>query len=147
MPYKLPESIHSMSQLKQLQSELKRLSSLRNPKNISFSENLQELALGNRIRKLNMTIVAGLLTFVNATVLNGSEITMALASMPSEDEKDDLVGNLRRMFKKDLLVHFVIQPELLAGATIRTPRSFYDMSLRTALFSNKQKLIAGIKNG
>ena len=94
-----------------------------------------------------MTIVAGLLTFVNATVLSGSEITMALASMPSEDEKDDLAGDLRRMFKKDLLVHFVIQPELLAGATIRTPRGFYDMSLRTALFSNKQKLIAGIKNG
>lgn len=147
MPYKLPESIHSMGQLKQLQSELKRLSSLRNPKNISFSENLQELALDNRIRKLNMTIVKQLLSFINGAVLNSTEITMALASMPSDDEKNDLVGDLRRMFKKDLLVHFVIQPELLAGATIRTPRSFYDMSLRSALFTNKQKLIAGIKNG
>lgn len=147
MPYKLPESIHSMGQLKQLQSELKRLSSLRNPKNISFSENLQELALDNRIRKLNMTIVRQLLSFINGAVLNSTEITMALASMPSDDEKNDLVGDLRRMFKKDLLIHFVIQPELLAGATIRTPRGFYDMSLRSALFTNKQKLIAGIKNG
>lgn len=147
MQYRLPDSIYNSSQLRQLLAELKRLKSLRNPKNIAFSSNLEELALSNKIKKLNMTVVTNLHTFVGSLLAQSVEITMALASTPSNEERDQLVSDIRRMFGKNLLVHFVIQPELLAGATIRTKSKFFDLSLRTALFDNKQKLIQEIKNG
>lgn len=146
MQYRLPDSIYNSSQLRQLQTELKRLQGLRNPKNIKFSSNLEELALQNKIKKLNMTLVTKLLSFVNALVAQSSEITMALACSPSVEERSQLVSDLRRMFSKNLLVHFVIQPELLAGASIRTKSNFYDMSLRSKLFNSKRKLIEEIKN-
>ena len=147
MPYRLPESIYNSSQLRQLQSELKRLRSLRNPKNISFSENLQQLALANKVKKLNMVLVGQMQAFVESTLAKSQEISVALANSPSAEERDELVARLRRMFGRDLLVHFVIQPELLAGATVRTKSGFYDMSLRSALFNNKHKLMQEIKNG
>lgn len=147
MQYRLPDSIYNSSQLRQLLTELKRLESLRNPKNIVFSSNLEELALANKIKKLNMAIVSKLHSFVGSIIAQANEITMALASTPSSEERDQLVSDMRRMFGKNLLVHFVIQPELLAGATIRTKSKFFDLSLRTALFDNKQKLVQEIKNG
>ena len=147
MPYRLPDSIYNSGQLRQLQSELKRLRSLRNPKNLVFSNNLQELASANGISKLNITRANDLLKFVDVTMAQSPEITMTLASMPSIEERDELVAQLRRSFSKNLLIHFIIQPELLAGATIRTKSGYYDMSLRSALFSNKTKLMQEIKNG
>lgn len=147
MQYRLPDTIYNSSQLRQLQSELKRLKSLRNPKNIVFSTNLEDLALANKIKKLNLALASKLLGFVESLLLHPQEITMALASSPSHEERGKLVEDLRRMFAKNLLIHFVVQPELLAGATIRTKAKFYDLSLRNALFNNKEKLIAGIKNG
>lgn len=146
MQYRLPDSIYNSSQLRQLLTELKRLESLRNPKNIVFSSNLEELALANKIKKLNMAIVSKLHSFVGSIIAQANEITMALASTPSSEERDQLVSDMRRMFGKNLLVHFVIQPELLAGATIRTKSNFFDLSLRTALFDNKRKLVQEIKN-
>lgn len=147
MPYRLPESIYNSSQLRQLQSELKRLRSLRNPKNLVFSSNLQELAAANNIKKLNITTTSDLLKYVNVCLDQSVEITMNLASQPSIEERDELVARLRRMFSKTLLVHFIIQPELLAGATIRTKNNFFDLSLRNALFANKAKLVQRVKNG
>lgn len=146
MPYSLPDSIYNSSQLRQLQTELKRLKSLRNPKNLVFSGNLQELASSNRVRKLNLALVAELLRFVNSTLENSIEISCNLACSPSLEERNELVATLRRMFGKNLLVHFIIQPELLAGATLRTKSGFYDLSLRNALYQNKDKLVARIKH-
>lgn len=147
MPYRLPDSIYNSSQLRQLQSELKRLKGLRNPKNIVFSSNLEDLALANKIKKLNLAVANKLLSFVESFLARPNEITMALAATPSHEERNQLVADLRRMFTKDLLVHFVIQPELLAGATIRTKTKFFDLSLRNSLFGNKQKLIEAVRNG
>ena len=147
MPYRLPVGIYNSGQLRQLQSELKRLRSLRNPKNLVFSNNLQELASANNISKLNLSNISELLKFISVCLEQSTEITMNLASQPSIEERDELVSELRRMFSKNLLIHFIIQPELLAGATIRTKNNFYDMSLRKALFDNKTQLVQRLKNG
>ena len=146
MPYRLPASIYSSTQLRQLQSELKRLGALRSPKNLVFSENLVALAEANKITKLNLTIIRDMQKFVNESLAGFQEITVTLACEPTIEERNDLIANLRRMLTKELLVHFIIQPELLAGATIRTKSGFYDLSLRSALFSNKTKLMAELKN-
>lgn len=146
MPYRLPASIYSSTQLRQLQAELKRLASLRSPKNLVFSENLVALAESNKVTKLNLGIIRDMQKFVSDSLAGFQEITVTLACEPTIEERDDLIANLRRMFTKDLLVHFIIQPELLAGATIRTKSGFYDLSLRSALFSNKTKLIAELKH-
>jgi len=146
MPYNLPDSIYNSSQLRQLQSELTRLKSLRNPKNLTFSTNLQELAEFNKVKKLNLAVVAELQKFVNTALLNGAEITVNLACAPSVEERNELVSDLRRMFSKHLLIHFIIQPELLAGCTLRTKANFYDLSLRSALYDNKPKLIQRIRH-
>lgn len=146
MPYRLPASIYSSTQLRQLQSELKRLGALRSPKNLVFSENLVALAEANKVTKLNLTIIRDMQKFVNESLAGFQEITVTLACEPTIEERNDLIANLRRMLTKELLVHFIIQPELLAGATIRTKSGFYDLSLRSALFSNKTKLMAELKN-
>lgn len=146
MPYRLPASIYSSTQLRQLQAELKRLASLRSPKNLVFSENLVALAESNKVTKLNLGIIRDMQKFVSDSLAGFQEITVTLACEPTIEERDDLIANLRRMFAKELLVHFIIQPELLAGATIRTKSGFYDLSLRSALFSNKTKLIAELKH-
>lgn len=146
MQYRLPDSIYSTTQLRQLQSELKRLGSLRSPKNVVFSDNLTAFADANKITKLNLAITKDMLKFVSSILDQTGEITITLASEPSAEERNELVAKFRRMFGKNLIMHIIIQPELLAGATVRTKTGFVDMSLRTALFSNKQKLIQGIKN-
>ena len=146
MQYRLPDSIYNASQLRQLQSELKRLGSLRSPKNVVFSDNLTALADANKITKLNLAITKDMLKFVSSVLDQSGEVTVTLASEPNSEERDELVAKFRRMFGKNLLMHIIIQPELLAGATVRTKTGFVDMSLRSALYGNKQKLIREIKN-
>ncbi len=146
MPSRLPASIYSPSQLRQLSAELGRLKSLRNPKNIVFSNNLLELAAENGIKKLTVTSTLSLLKLVTSTLEQSATITLSLASAPSIEDRDELVTMLRRKLQAQLLIHFIIQPELLAGATIRTDSTSYDLSLRNALFGNKDKLTMRLKN-
>lgn len=146
MSYRLPEGIYNSSQLRQLHNELTRLRSLRYPKNIVFSSNLQDLASANSIKKLNVATVGDILKFIDTTLDESPELTMTLASAPGVDERDELIARLRRLLHPKLLVHFIIRPELLAGCVVRTKTAIFDMSLARALKDNQQKLVMRLKN-
>ena len=146
MPYRLPESIYNSSQLRQLKSELNRLRNLRSPKNIVFSNNLQELAVANGVGKINVATINDLLKFIDTLLDESPEITMTLASAPGNDERAELMMRLRRQLDPKLLVHFIIRPELLAGCVVRTKTAVFDMSLAKALRQNQQKLVTRLKN-
>lgn len=140
--YKLPPTIYTKSQLRQLQTELNQLSSLRTAKNIVLSANLQDLATHNGLKDLNTALVKKLLTFVESTLQKAPEISLSLASLPNVEERGELVSWLRGKFNAQLMLHIIIQPELLAGCMLRTDSNVYDWSLRTALESNQEKLVA-----
>jgi len=146
MAYKLPATIYNPSQLRSLQRELKQLKSLRSAQNIVFSENLQELAVTNSVKKLNTKIVSEMLSFIETLIGDAPEVSVSLASSPGSEDRVEFISWMRRKIHPQLMIHFIIRPELLAGCIVRTAKGVHDWSLKTALETNKEKLTKRLIN-
>ena len=126
--------------------ELTQLNRLRMVKNTVVSNNLQDLAVTNDLSELNTVLVKKLLVFVDTVLKEAPEISLSLASLPNAEERSELVSWLRGKLNSQLMMHIIIQPDLLAGCMLRTESGVHDWSLRTALESNQEKLIKRLAN-
>ncbi|MBI2798381.1 F0F1 ATP synthase subunit delta [Candidatus Saccharibacteria bacterium] len=142
MAYKLPANIANRTQLRHLQRLLGRLKTGMKVNDPDLNALLSE----NGIKSLNLKTVQALKQFVSDCMQTAAEISVFLASAPSDDETAELVQWLRGRLQPNLLVHIVQSPEILAGCIVRTDRSIYDLSLRQALTQNKQLLIKALHN-
>jgi F0F1-type ATP synthase delta subunit len=140
MAYKLPSSIYTTSQLRQLQRELQQLTTLRSAKNVSLSNLMQDFAIANGIKKFDTVVAKKLLSYVDLAITSAPEISISLASMPNDEERGELVRWLRNAFGPQLMLHIIVQPTILAGCVLRTNKQVYDWSLQHALEANVDKL-------
>lgn len=140
MAYRLPHAVVTRPQLEQLKRELEGLTAAQLTKPGRWSASLSQFIAMNRITTLTPVIQKKLISALDATLKTSPQISISLGDLPDAEQQTELVTWLRSRIHPQLLLHLNQDSDVMAGCIIRTDHEVYDMSLKSALFSNTAKL-------
>jgi hypothetical protein len=150
--FMLPVSIVSPSDLKRVKREMSdindamlqiklRQAGEEQAKLPKTSRHLEDLVALNQLNLLHDSDRQHLTSMLDHFSQHSPVLHMSFNDEPSDKFKDRLITYLRQSFDPYLLVNFGLAPSIGAGCIVRTTNKYFDLSLKTALLSNKQLLI------
>lgn len=146
MAYRLPNSFSSSQQIEALLSEVEKLKPAVLVLPQKWPTHLQEFAQTNAIGSLTIATQAKLVSYLKALLSSSPQISLVVASMPNGEELNELTGWFRSHIHPHTMLHIAQNSDLLAGCVLRTSGQVYDLSLRSNLFANSEKLVERLQH-
>lgn len=105
---------------------------------------LDGLAKANKLNLVHAEHRSALKEFLTKLKASAPVVHISLPSEPSDSFTSKILSWFRENAHPNVVLHVGLQPELSAGALVRTTNKMYDFSLRKKFEASKQKLIESL---
>lgn len=146
MAYRLSNSLSTPQQVEALLSEVQKLKPAVLATSQKWPTNVQEFAQTNALASLTLASQAKLVNYLKELLTSGPQFSLVVASMPNGEELAELTGWFRSHIHPQAMLHIAQNSDLLAGCILRTDEAVYDLSLRSSLFANSDKLVERLQH-
>lgn len=106
---------------------------------------LDDLAKTNNVNLLDDSARKNLSAQIEIIKQDSKLLHISFAADPPQSFLSKLIEYMRREIHPQVLLRIGLQPSIAAGCVLRTPRHYYDFSLRRHLQAERRILIAKIK--
>lgn len=146
MTYRLPNSFSSPQQIEALFNEVQKLKPAVLAMPQKWPTNVQEFAQTNALASLTLATQAKLVSYLKELLVSSPQLSLVVASMPNGEELAELTGWFRSHIHPYATLHIAQNSDLLAGCILHTDEAVYDLSLRSSLFANSNKLVERLQH-
>ena len=141
---KFPASIHSVDQLTSMVWEIEEaLSSTRigSGTSLRLSRTTEQFLALNGIRQLDSQTYEALQKNLNAVRSNAKQIHVTTGAVSSASWREQIVVWLRKEIDEHAFCSFTTDTQQGGGIILRTPKQQYDMTIKSKISVNKQRLV------
>lgn len=146
----LPSSIYSPDHLRFCVDELKSYAAALDQRDRGSTVTLPELSVESadlltEIKGADANradVVAALAAELERHLEAAPSLTITLAASAPHGLKMELVKWLRLNVRREVMVEFLVNPDIAGGMVVRTPNRVFDFSFRSKLLDNPKRLVA-----
>lgn len=141
---RLPTALSRLECLKSIQTELKVLSQKTVDDKRHDSKYLDELLAANSIAKLDKSTLSKLSAFIEQVIDVRSVVYVTTANNLDEQVQVMLTKWFCTQVNSRTLMSFRVDSSLLGGFVVKTPKNYYDFSMRAGLEQGRLTLVQAV---